>query len=78
VAKDGSDGKSSTLVEYSLDGHVRRTWSVPGHNDGLRVIDGNQLWSLQNEDANPNLVVIDLQSGRQTLYKFPSPPQRRL
>jgi hypothetical protein len=74
VAKDGSDGKSSTLVEYSLNGHVRRTWSVPGHHDGLRVIDGNQLWSLQNEDANPNLVVIDLQSGQQTLYQFPSPP----
>jgi hypothetical protein len=74
VAKDGSDGKSSTLVEYTLDGHVRRTWSVLGHHDGLRVIDGNELWSVQNEDANPNLVIIDLFTGRQTYYGFPSTP----
>jgi hypothetical protein len=74
VAKDGTDGKSSTLVQYSLSGRVERTWSVPGHNDGLRVIDGNQLWSVQNEDANPNLVIIDLSTGRQTFYSFPPTP----
>jgi hypothetical protein len=71
VAKDGSDGKSSTIVQYSLNGRVQRTFSVPGHNDGLRVIAGtNELWCLQNEDANPNLVVIDLGSGRETHYTF--------
>jgi hypothetical protein len=70
VAKDGSDGKSSTIVEYSLDGKVLRTFSVPGHNDGLRVVDDDDLWCLQNEDANPNLVVIELPSGRQTKYTF--------
>jgi len=74
VAKDGTDGKSSTLVQYSLSGRVERTWSVPGHNDGLRVINGDQLWSVQNEDANPNLVIIDLQTGRPTLYSFPPTP----
>jgi hypothetical protein len=26
---------------------------------------------LQNEDANPNLVIIDLETGRQTFYTFP-------
>jgi hypothetical protein len=72
VAKDGTDGKSSTIVQYSLDGRVQRTFSVPGHNDGLRVIGLNDLWCLQNEDANPNLVVIDLGTGRQTLYTFPA------
>src|SRR5579864_6522818 len=70
IAKDGTDGKSSTIVQYSLNGAVQRTFSVPGHNDGLRVVNEKDLWCLQNEDANPNLVVIDLESGHQTLYKF--------
>jgi hypothetical protein len=70
VAKDGTDGKSSAIVQYSLKGAVQRTFSVPGHNDGLRVVGEKDLWCLQNEDANPNLVVIDLESGHQTLYKF--------
>jgi hypothetical protein len=48
VAKDGTDGKSSTIVEFSLDGKVKRTFTVPGHNDGLRVIGDSDLWSLQN------------------------------
>jgi hypothetical protein len=70
VAKDGSDKKSSTIVQYSLDGKVQRTFSVPGHHDGLRVVGENSLWSLQNEDANPNLVVIDLDSGQRKQYGF--------
>jgi hypothetical protein len=70
VAKDGTDGKSSTIVEYTLDGKVKRTFSVPGHNDGLRIVGEDDLWCLQNEDANPNLVVIELESGRQTNYTF--------
>src|ERR1700687_4651560 len=64
------DGKSSTIVEYSLDGKVQRTFSVPGHNDGLGIVGEDDLWSLQNEDANPNLVVIDLPSGHQKKYTF--------
>ncbi|MBV8199487.1 MAG: hypothetical protein JOZ15_02580, partial [Acidobacteria bacterium] len=71
VAKDGSDGKSSTIVQYALNGRVQRTFSVPGHNDGLRLIGLNELWCMQNEDANPNLVIIDLETGRQTFYSFP-------
>jgi hypothetical protein len=63
VAKDASDGKSSTIVQYSLGGDVLRKFSVPGHNDGLRVVGDGALWCLQNEDANPNLVVIDLETG---------------
>jgi hypothetical protein len=74
VAKDGSDKKSSTIVQYSLDGKVQRLFSVPGHNDGLRVVGENSLWSLQNEDANPNLVVIDLESGHQKQYEFAPTP----
>jgi hypothetical protein len=70
VAKDGTDGKSSTIVQYSLDGTVQRSFQVPGHNDGLRVVGEASLWSLQNEDANPNLVVIDLESGTQQTFAF--------
>jgi hypothetical protein len=77
VAKDGTDGKSSTIVEFSRAGKVKRTFTVPGHNDGLRVIDGDLLWALQNEDANPNLVVIDLRTGMQRRYQFPPHAARR-
>lgn len=37
VAKDGSDGKSSTIVEYSSAGAVLNILSVKGHNDGLKT-----------------------------------------
>jgi len=74
VAKDGSDGKSSTIVEFSPAGEPQRSFTVPGHNDGLRVVGDDQLWALQNEDANPNLVVIDLRSGAATPYSFAPTP----
>jgi hypothetical protein len=74
VAKDGTDGKSSTIVQFSLSGKVERMFSVPGHNDGLRVVGDDDLWALQNEDANPNLVVIELHSGAKKQYKFPPTP----
>jgi hypothetical protein len=74
VAKDGTDGKSSTIVEFSLSGKVKRVFRVPGHNDGLRVIGDDDLWALQNEDANPNLVVIDLRSGKAKQFKFAPTP----
>jgi sugar lactone lactonase YvrE len=74
AAKDGSDGKSSTIVEYSLKGAVKRKFSVKGHNDGLRVVGEDNLWALQNEDANPNLVIIHLHSGgQQTEFVLPAP-----
>jgi hypothetical protein len=73
VDKMGLDGKFSTIVQYSLSGHVQRTFSVKGHNDGLRVDpEGDALWALQNEDGNPNLVIIDLESGHQKTYTFPA------
>jgi hypothetical protein len=70
VAKDGTDGKSSTIVEFSLAGKVKRTFNVPGHNDGLHVVGEDDLWALQNEDANPNLVVINLRTGHAKKYNF--------
>ena len=72
VAPDGSDGKSSTIVEYDLKGNVITTYSVVGHNDGLKVQPvTNQLWAMQNEDGNPNLVIIDPETHSQTKYTFP-------
>jgi len=75
VAPDGSDGKSSTIVEYKMNGDMVWTYSVKGHNDGLRVNPRTkQLWAMQNEDANPNLVIIDPKTRAQTLYTFAAPP----
>jgi hypothetical protein len=56
----GSDGKSSQIVEYRIHGVVVFTYTVPSHNDGLKVNPvTHELWALQNEDANPNLVIIN-------------------
>lgn len=75
VAKDCTDGKSSTIVQYSLTGVVQKTYSVVGHNDGLRLQPGTDLlWAMQCEDGNPNLVIINLGTGAQTLYTFPPTP----
>jgi hypothetical protein len=74
VAKDGTDGKSSTIVEFSLTGKVKRMFQVKGHNDGLRVVGDDDLWALQNEDANPNLVVIELRTGKAKTYQFAPTP----
>lgn len=75
VSTTGSDGKSSTIVEYSMNGDVITTFSVLGHNDGLRVNpQTKKLWAMQNEDANPNLVIIDPTTGMRTVYTFGPTP----
>jgi len=68
---DGTDGKSTQVVEYQMDGSVVHTYIVPGHNDGLKVDPNTKLlWALQNEDANANLVIINPQTREQKEYKF--------
>jgi hypothetical protein len=75
AAPDGSDGKSSTVVEYKMNGDIVTTYTVPGHNDGLRVNPNTkQVWALQNEDLNPNLVIIDPKTQTQTMYSFGPTP----
>jgi hypothetical protein len=75
IAPDGSDGKSSTIVEYNMNGDVVRTYPVVGHNDGLRVNPRTKkLWALQNEDGNPNLVIINPTNGNRTVYTFGPTP----
>ncbi len=68
---DGSDGLSSQIVEYKMDGSVVYTYTVVGHNDGLKVDPvTHKLWALQNEDANANLVIIDTETHFQRFYTF--------
>jgi hypothetical protein len=75
AAPDGSDGRSSTIVEYKPNGDIVTTYTVPGHNDGLRVNPKTQhLWAMQNEDGNPNLVIIDPKNQTQKLYTFGPTP----
>jgi hypothetical protein len=75
AAPDGSDGKSSTIVEYNANGDMLTTYTVKGHNDGLRVDPQTQLlWAMQNEDGNPNLVIIDPVHQTQTTYTFGPTP----
>ena len=73
---DGSDGKSSYILEYTQTGAQVHVYAVLGHNDGLKLnpYDG-KLYAMQNEDANPNLVIIDPVTKTQSVYKFASATQ---
>jgi hypothetical protein len=67
TAKDGSDGKTSNIVEYTLDGKVVKSWTVPGHTDGLRIDPStHKAWVTSNEDGNPALNIIDPTSATPT------------
>jgi hypothetical protein len=71
---DGSSGHS-VIVEYDLSGNIISTYTLKGHNDGLRAnFKTHLLWAMQNEDANPNLVIIDPVHHTQTLYHFGKTP----
>jgi hypothetical protein len=71
TSKTGGDGKTSTIVEYTLRGGVERTFAVPGHCDGLRIDPATHLvWASSNEDGNPGLVSIDPTTGVVTPYTF--------
>jgi hypothetical protein len=56
---DGSGGAVSTIVEFGRSGQVLASTTVTGHDDGLRYDAAtHQIWALQNEDANANLVLV--------------------
>jgi hypothetical protein len=69
--KDGSvPGLTNTVVQYDLNGNVLKSYTVPGHVDGLMArTDTNALWAMSNEDGNPELTIIDLGSGAQKTYQ---------
>jgi hypothetical protein len=71
----GADGKSNQIIEYTKEGQLVRIYTVKGHNDGLKMNPyTGRLWAMQNEDANPNLVIIDPETHEQQLYQFAEPP----
>jgi hypothetical protein len=65
----GLDGLTSQIVEYSKAGQMLYVYNVPGHNDGLKLDPATgKLWAMQNEDGNPNLVIIDPRTREERLY----------
>jgi hypothetical protein len=75
TAKDGTDNKSSTVVQYTLQGKFVQQFSVKGHNDGLRFDPyTNLLWATSNEDGNPRIVTINTNTRKITPYTFPPTP----
>jgi hypothetical protein len=75
TAKDGSDGKSSTVVEYNMEGRQLKSWDIPGHSDGMRMNPSTHiLWTTSNEDGNPAFATIDPRAGIVTKYTFPPAP----
>jgi len=70
---DGSDGKPTTIAEYTNKGQLVNTFSVPGHNDGLRVDSSSgKVFALLNQDGNPRLTIIDTTTSDQQTYTLPS------
>jgi sugar lactone lactonase YvrE len=77
TAKDCTDAAtaSSTIVEYTTGGSVVKTFSVPGHSDGMREDPSSHLlWVTSCEDGNPRIVTLDPSSGTMTRYTFPPTP----
>ncbi len=75
TAKDGSDNLTSTIVEYTMDGKVVKTFSASGHSDGMRMDPTTKLlWVVSNEDGNPKFETIDPASGTVTPYTLPTTP----
>ena len=49
----------SVVTQYDLAGKILQSYNVPGHPDGLAAFDSHTVWVSTNEDANPELIVID-------------------
>jgi hypothetical protein len=75
TAKDCTDNKTSTIVEYTLDGDVAATFTALGHSDGMRFNPYTHLlWVASCEDGNPKIVTVDPSTGVITPYVFPATP----
>jgi hypothetical protein len=75
--KDGSNPSlTNSVVQYDLKANLVKTFTVPGHVDGLMArSDTNELWAMANEDGNPELTIINLATGAQkTLQPTVNPP----
>ncbi|BDI29958.1 hypothetical protein CCAX7_20090 [Capsulimonas corticalis] len=67
-------GGTSTVAEFMTDGTLVKTFTVAGHNDGLKIDPATHLlWAMQNEDGNAQLAIIDPASASApTVYSLPS------
>jgi sugar lactone lactonase YvrE len=75
TAKDCTDKNTSTVVQYDMHGKMLKTFTVPGHSDGMRADPSTHLlWVTSCEDGNPKFVTIDPSSGTITPYTFPPTP----
>ena len=75
TAKDCTDNNTSTVVQYDMHGKMLKTFTVPGHSDGMRADPSTHLlWVTSCEDGNPKFVTIDPSSGTITPYTFPKTP----
>jgi hypothetical protein len=71
----GADGKSNMIVEYNRKGQSIYSFTVKGHNDGLKLNPyTRKLWVMQNEDANPSLVIFDPETRTKKTYTFAAAP----
>ena len=71
----GTDGRSSTVIEYHHNGTILHTYSVLGSVDGLKFNPNDRtIWALQNQDCNPRLTIIHPENHTQTHYVFATPP----
>ncbi len=71
----GADGKTNMVIEYTRAGQKVYSFTVKGHNDGMKLNPyTHKLWVMQNEDANPSLVVFDPETREKTLYTFAAAP----
>jgi sugar lactone lactonase YvrE len=75
TAKDCTDQNTSTVVKYEMHGKMLKTYTVPGHSDGMRADPSTHLlWVTSCEDGNPKFVTIDPTNGTITPYTFPKTP----
>ena len=71
----GADGKTNMIVEYNRQGQKISSFTVKGHNDGLKLNPyTKKLWVMQNEDANPRLVIFDPETRQREYVPFAQPP----
>lgn len=71
----GADGKTNMIVEYNREGKKVYSFTVKGHNDGMKLNPyTHKLWVLQNEDANPSLVVFDPETRERKVVPFAVQP----
>ncbi len=74
ISSTNSAAGTNQIVQYDLQGNVLKTYTVPGHNDGMMVFDSHTIWAMSNEDANPTLNVIDVSAGSVTSYTADATP----